>query len=57
MIKINLLKEKKTKKTLPQPTLVSLKEIRVGDLLKLDKTQYYLSALLWIGVLGMGGWY
>jgi hypothetical protein len=54
MIKINLLKEKKAKKALPQPTLVSLKEIRVGDLLKLDKTQYYLSALLWIGVLGMG---
>jgi hypothetical protein len=57
MIKINLLKEKKTKKTLPQPTLASLKEIRVGDLLKLDKAQYYLSVLLWIGVLGMGGWY
>jgi hypothetical protein len=54
MIKINLLKEKKAKKALPQSTLVSLKEIRVGDLLKLDKTQYYLSALLWIGVLGMG---
>jgi hypothetical protein len=57
MIKINLLKEKKAKKPSLQPTLVSLKEIRVGDLLKLDKTQYYLSALLWIGVLGMGGWY
>ena len=57
MIKINLLKEKKTKKTLPQFTLVSLKEVKVGDLLKLDKAQYYLSVLLWIGVLGMGGWY
>lgn len=54
MIKINLLKEKKAKKTLSQPTFLSLKEIRVGDLLKLDKAQYYLSALLWIGVLGMG---
>ncbi len=54
MIKINLLKEKKTKKTLPQATSVSLKDIRVGDLLKLDKAQYYLSVLLWIGVLGMG---
>jgi len=53
MIKINLLEEKKAKKTLQQPTLVSLKEIRVGDLLKLDKAQYYLSVLLWIGVLGM----
>jgi|YNPMSStandDraft_2_1061718.scaffolds.fasta_scaffold05806_3 hypothetical protein len=57
MIKINLLKEKKTKKTLPQPTLASLKEVRVSDLLKLDKAQYYLSVLLWICVLGMGGWY
>jgi hypothetical protein len=57
MIKINLLKEKKTKKTLPQLTFASLKEIRVGDLLKLDKAQYYLSALLWICVLGMGVWY
>jgi len=57
MIKINLLKEKKTKKTLAQPTLVSLKEAKVSDLLKLDKAQYYLSVLLWIGVLGMGGWY
>jgi DNA repair exonuclease SbcCD ATPase subunit len=54
MIKINLLKEKKTKKTLPQPTFVSLKEVKVDDLLKLDKAQYYLSVLLWIGVLGMG---
>ena len=57
MIKINLLKEKKAKKTLPQPTLVSLKEVKVSDLLKLDKAQYYLSALLWICVLGMGVWY
>jgi len=57
MIKINLLKEKKTKKTLPQPTFASLKEVKVDDLLKLDKAQYYLSVLLWIGVLGMGGWY
>jgi hypothetical protein len=57
MIKINLLKEKKAKKTLPQPTLVSLKEVKVSDLLKLDKAQYYLSVLLWIGVLGMGVWY
>jgi hypothetical protein len=57
MIKINLLKEKKTKKTLPQPTFASLKEVKVNDLLKLDKAQYYLSVLLWIGVLGMGGWY
>ncbi len=57
MIKINLLKEKKAKKTLPQPTSVSLKEIRLGDLLKLDKAQYYLSVLLWICVLGMGVWY
>ncbi len=54
MIKINLLKEKKAKKNLPQPTSGSLKEIRVGDLLKLDKAQYYLSVLLWIGGLGMG---
>jgi hypothetical protein len=54
MIKINLLKEKKTKKPSLQPTSVSLKEIRVGDLLKLDRAQYYLSVLLWIGVLGMG---
>ena len=57
MIKINLLKEKKTKKTLPQPTFAFLKEVKVDDLLKLDKAQYYLSVLLWIGVLGMGGWY
>ncbi len=57
MIKINLLKQKKAKKTLPQPTFASLKEVKVSDLLKLDKAQYYLSALLWIGVLGMGGWY
>jgi DNA repair exonuclease SbcCD ATPase subunit len=57
MIKINLLKEKKAKKTLPQPTFASLKEVKVSDLLKVDKTQYYLSVLLWIGVLGMGGWY
>jgi hypothetical protein len=57
MIKINLLKEKKTKKTLPQLTLASLKEVKVSDLLKLDKAQYYLSALLWICVLGMGVWY
>jgi len=57
MIKINLLKEKKTKKTLPQPTFASLKEVKINDLLKLDKAQYYLSVLLWIGVLGMGGWY
>ena len=57
MIKINLRKEKKAKKTLPQPTSVSLKEIRLGDLLKLDKAQYYLSVLLWICVLGMGVWY
>jgi hypothetical protein len=57
MIKINLLKEKKTKKTLPQPTFASLKEVNISDLLKLDKAQYYLSVLLWIGVLGMGGWY
>jgi len=57
MIKINLFKEKKAKKALPQPTFASLKEIRVGDLLKLDRAQYYLSVLLWIGVLGMGGWY
>jgi len=57
MIKINLLKEKKAKKTLQQPTLVSLKEVKVSDLLKLDKVQYYLSALLWICVLGMGVWY
>ena len=54
MIKINLLKEKKTKKTLPQPTFASLKEVKVSDLLKLDKAQYYLSVLLWICVLGMG---
>jgi hypothetical protein len=54
MIKINLLKEKKAKKTLPQPTFASLKEVKVDDLLKLDKAQYYLSVLLWIGVLGMG---
>jgi hypothetical protein len=54
MIKINLLKEKKTKKTLPQLTLASLKEVKVSDLLKLDKAQYYLSVLLWICVLGMG---
>lgn len=57
MIRINLLKEKKAKKTLSQPTFLSLKEIRVGDLLKLDKAQYYLSVLLWIGVLGMGALY
>ncbi len=57
MIKINLLKEKKAKKTLTQPASVSLKEIRLGGLLKLDKAQYYLSALLWLGVLGMGVWY
>jgi hypothetical protein len=57
MIRINLLKEKKAKKTLPRPTSVSLKEVKVGDLLKLDKAQYYLSVLLWIGVLGMGVWY
>jgi len=57
MIKINLLKEKKAKKTLPQLTLVSLKEVNISDLLKLDKAQYYLSALLWICVLGMGVWY
>jgi len=57
MIKINLLKEKKAKKTLPQSTAVPLKEIRVGDLLKPDKAQYYLSILLWICVLGMGVWY
>jgi hypothetical protein len=57
MIKINLLKEKKTKKTLPQLTLASLKEVKVSDLLKLDKAQYYLSVLFWICVLGMGGWY
>jgi hypothetical protein len=57
MIKINLIKEKKTKKTLPQPTFASLKEVKVDDLLKLDKAHYYLSVLLWIGVLGMGGWY
>jgi hypothetical protein len=57
MIKINLLKEKKTKKTLPQPTFASLKEVNISDLLKLDKAQYYLSVLLWIGVLGMGVWY
>ncbi len=54
MIKINLLKEKKAKKALPQPTFASLKEIKVNELLKLDKAQYYLSVLLWIGVLGMG---
>jgi len=54
MIKINLLKEKKTKKTLPQLTPASLKEVKVSDLLKLDKAQYYLSVLLWICVLGMG---
>jgi hypothetical protein len=57
MIRINLLKEKKAKKNLPQPTLVSLKEVKVSDLLKLNKAQYYLSALLWICVLGMGVWY
>ncbi len=57
MIKINLRKEKKAKKTLPQPTSVSLKEVKVSDLLKPDKAQYYLSVLLWIGVLGMGVWY
>jgi hypothetical protein len=57
MIKINLLKEKKAKKTLPQLTLVPLKEVKVSDLLKLDKAQYYLSALPWICVLGMGVWY
>jgi len=57
MIKINLLKEKKAKKTLPQPTFASLKEVNISDLLKLDRAQYYLSVLLWIGVLGMGGWY
>ncbi len=57
MIKINLRKEKKAKKTLPQPTSVPLKEIRLGDLLKPDKAQYYLSVLLWIGVLGIGVWY
>jgi hypothetical protein len=54
MIKINLLKEKKAKKTLPQPTFAFLKEVNISDLLKLDKAQYYLSVLLWIGVLGMG---
>ena len=54
MIKINLLKEKKAKKTLPQLTLASLKEVNISDLLKLDRAQYYLSVLLWIGVLGMG---
>jgi hypothetical protein len=54
MIKINLLKEKKAKKTLTQPTFASVKEVKVSDLLKLDKAQYYLSVLLWIGVLGMG---
>jgi hypothetical protein len=54
MIKINLLNEKKAKKTSPQPTFASLKEVKVSDLLKLDKAQYYLSVLLWIGVLGMG---
>jgi hypothetical protein len=57
MIKINLLKEKKAKKTLPQLTSASLKEVNISDLLKLDKAQYYLSVLLWIGVLGMGVWY
>ncbi|MCI4458913.1 MAG: hypothetical protein JHC21_04775 [Thermocrinis sp.] len=57
MIRINLLKEKKAKKTLPQFTLVSLKEVKVSELLKLDKAQYYLSALLWVCVLGMGVWY
>ena len=48
MIKINLLKEKKAKKTLPQPTFASLKGVKVSDLLKLDKAQYYLSVLLWL---------
>jgi len=57
MIKINLLKEKKAKKTLPQPTFVSLKEVKVSDLLKPDKARYYLSALLWICVIGIGVWY
>jgi FtsZ-binding cell division protein ZapB len=57
MIKINLLKEKKAKKTLRQPTLVSPKKIRAGDLSKPDRARYYLPALLWICVLGMGVWY
>jgi hypothetical protein len=57
MIKINLLKEKKAKKTLPQLTFASLKEVNISDLIKIDKAQYYLSVLLWIGVLGMGVWY
>jgi hypothetical protein len=37
--------------------LVPLKEVKVSDILKLDKAQYYLSALPWICVLGMGVWY
>ncbi len=57
MIKINLLKEKEKKKPSIQPTAESLKGLDVSTFFKLDKSQYYLSALLWIGVLGMGFWY
>ncbi|WP_448587258.1 PilN domain-containing protein [Thermocrinis sp.] len=57
MIKINLLKEKKARKTEALPVKPALKEIKISELIKLGKTEHYLSIVLWLGVLGVGVWY
>ena len=57
MIKINLLKDKKSAKVEVQSAKPSLKEIKVGDLLKLEGKEYLLSIPMWLGVVGLGVWY
>ena len=57
MIRINLLREKKPKKAEISPYKKTLREIRIGELVKLVKVEVYLSVALWLSVLGVGAWY
>ncbi|WP_448583460.1 PilN domain-containing protein [Thermocrinis sp.] len=57
MIKINLLKERKTGRAETLPAKPTLREIRIDQIFKLFRVEYYLSIALWVGVLGMGLWY
>jgi len=57
MIKINLLKEKRPRRIEVPSTKIALKEIKIGELLKLGGKEYLLSIPLWLGIVGVGVWY
>jgi len=57
MIKINLLKGKRPGKAEAPPARPTLREIKIEEIFRLVRAEYYLSIVLWLGVLGVGVWY